>query len=148
MPTFSFENINFWGILVGAIFNFVLGMFWYGPIFGKVWMENSRWTKKMMAKAQADGMALNFAGTNIQSIIGNVFLAGLLESIHPYYKFTTLEVVLFLTLIFLAFQLPSGLQQFLWEGDKFLYFIINQTNRFATILIPGLFYHSLFLNKA
>lgn len=32
-------SINYWAVLVGAIFSMVLGAIWYGPLFGKKWME-------------------------------------------------------------------------------------------------------------
>lgn len=32
-------EINYWAILVGGVFSMVLGAIWYGPIFGKQWME-------------------------------------------------------------------------------------------------------------
>jgi hypothetical protein len=31
--------INNWAVLGGGIFLFVMGMVWYGPLFGKVWMR-------------------------------------------------------------------------------------------------------------
>ncbi len=31
--------INYWAVLGGGIFLFIMGMLWYGPIFGKVWMK-------------------------------------------------------------------------------------------------------------
>lgn len=32
-------DINYWAILVGGVFAMVLGSVWYGPLFGKKWME-------------------------------------------------------------------------------------------------------------
>jgi hypothetical protein len=31
--------VNYWAVLGGAIFLFVMGMIWYGPLFGKMWMK-------------------------------------------------------------------------------------------------------------
>jgi hypothetical protein len=31
--------INYWAVLGGAIFLFVMGMIWYGPLFGRQWMR-------------------------------------------------------------------------------------------------------------
>jgi hypothetical protein len=31
--------INYWAVLGGAIFLMVMGMVWYGPLFGKKWMK-------------------------------------------------------------------------------------------------------------
>ena len=32
-------SVNYWAIIVGAILSMVIGAIWYGPIFGKKWME-------------------------------------------------------------------------------------------------------------
>jgi hypothetical protein len=31
--------INYWAVIGGAIFLFVMGMIWYGPLFGKLWTK-------------------------------------------------------------------------------------------------------------
>ncbi len=32
-------EVNYLAIIVGAVFSMILGAIWYGPIFGKKWME-------------------------------------------------------------------------------------------------------------
>ncbi len=32
-------DLNWWAILVAVIVSFALGMPWYGPLFGKAWLE-------------------------------------------------------------------------------------------------------------
>jgi hypothetical protein len=32
-------SINYWAIATGAILSMVIGAIWYGPLFGKKWME-------------------------------------------------------------------------------------------------------------
>jgi hypothetical protein len=31
--------INYWAVAVGAVLSMVIGAIWYGPVFGKKWME-------------------------------------------------------------------------------------------------------------
>ena len=31
--------VNYWAVFTGAILSMVLGAIWYGPLFGKKWME-------------------------------------------------------------------------------------------------------------
>jgi hypothetical protein len=31
--------VNYWAVLVAALFTFVLGFLWYGPVFGRHWMR-------------------------------------------------------------------------------------------------------------
>lgn len=33
------SNINFWAVIVATLSTFLVGWFWYGPLFGKAWMN-------------------------------------------------------------------------------------------------------------
>ncbi len=35
----SFEIANWWAVLAATVLAFVLGGIWYGPVFGKAWLE-------------------------------------------------------------------------------------------------------------
>jgi hypothetical protein len=53
--------INFSAVVGGAIFLFIMGMLWYGPIFGKVWMKImgvENMSKEEIAKAQKEMMPM------------------------------------------------------------------------------------------
>lgn len=32
-------SVNYWAILLGAVLSMIVGAVWYGPLFGKKWME-------------------------------------------------------------------------------------------------------------
>lgn len=32
-------TVNYWAIITGAVLSMVIGAIWYGPLFGKKWME-------------------------------------------------------------------------------------------------------------
>ena len=32
-------TVNYWAIVAGAVLSMVIGAIWYGPLFGKKWME-------------------------------------------------------------------------------------------------------------
>ena len=34
-------TVNYWAIVAGAVLSMVIGAVWYGPVFGKKWMELS-----------------------------------------------------------------------------------------------------------
>jgi hypothetical protein len=34
-------TVNWWAVIVAAVATFILGMLWYGPLFGKVWARLS-----------------------------------------------------------------------------------------------------------
>lgn len=35
----AFSLVNWWAVLVGVVFNMVLGFLWYGPFFGRPWLK-------------------------------------------------------------------------------------------------------------
>jgi hypothetical protein len=65
-------QINFLAVLASTILAFVLGGLWYGPFFGKVWMNENGFTEEGLKKAN---MAKIFGTTFILNIIIAVNLA-------------------------------------------------------------------------
>ena len=41
-------NINYLAVLVAALFSFIVGWLWYGPLFGKAWMRYNGFTEESM----------------------------------------------------------------------------------------------------
>ena len=39
-------NINWFAVLVAALVSFIIGWLWYGPLFGKKWMELNGFAKE------------------------------------------------------------------------------------------------------
>ena len=66
--------INFdFGVIAAAIASMVLGMLWYGPVFGKLWMRLSgiKMTDKQMQEAKKKGMGLHY----LAAFLGNIVMA-------------------------------------------------------------------------
>lgn len=49
-------SVNFWALLVSAVINLVLGMLWFGPLFGKIWARGAG-VSMDPAQGQKKGMA-------------------------------------------------------------------------------------------
>jgi Protein of unknown function (DUF1761) len=58
-------DINWLAVLVATASSFVLGSLWYGPVFGKHWMQASGMT---MEKGAQGNMALTFGGTAVLNL--------------------------------------------------------------------------------
>jgi hypothetical protein len=57
----SFSEINYIGVVVGAILNMFLGFLWYGPLFAKPWMKLSGMTaEKIEAASSKMGVTYSF----------------------------------------------------------------------------------------
>ena len=67
--------VNYWAVLAGAVFSMVLGAIWYGPLFGKKWMEiigvdpNDEVAKKKMQKSAAPLYGVQFLLTLFQVLV-------------------------------------------------------------------------------
>ena len=46
----AFTNINWLSVAVAAISTFLIGGIWYGPLFGKAWMEAFGYTEEDLKK--------------------------------------------------------------------------------------------------
>lgn len=68
-------SVNYWAIIVGAILSMVIGAIWYGPIFGKKWMEivgvdpNDKETLAKMQKSAMPMYIVQFVLTLFQILV-------------------------------------------------------------------------------
>lgn len=46
-------DINYWAVFVCAVLSMVIGFLWYGPLFGKKWMEINELSPDDLAKREA-----------------------------------------------------------------------------------------------
>jgi hypothetical protein len=71
-----FFQINWVVVILGAIFNMVLGFIWYGPFFGKLWL-------KLIGKKteEIDSKAGMYILTFIASLVGAYVLAVVIEGL-------------------------------------------------------------------
>lgn len=60
--------VNFLAVVVCAVANMILGMLWYGPLFGKKWMELVGMTPKKTEEAKK-GMVNSYAITFLLSLL-------------------------------------------------------------------------------
>ena len=83
-------NITFIGMLTSVVLFFVLGMIWYGLIFGKVWKKETKRTKKektgsgMILVALFLGLVMSLGANFIVGLAGETtFLGGMLAGLIP-----------------------------------------------------------------
>lgn len=68
-------SINYWAVLAGAVLSMVVGAIWYGPIFGKKWMEivgvnpEDQEARKKMQKSAGPLYAVQFLLTLFQVLV-------------------------------------------------------------------------------
>lgn len=72
----AFQSLNWLAIFVAALSSFLIGGVWYGPIFGKAWMQENKLTEDQL-KQRNMGMVFGlsfllalFAAFNLAMFIG------------------------------------------------------------------------------
>ncbi|WP_430445117.1 DUF1761 domain-containing protein [Sphingorhabdus contaminans] len=71
-------NANLLAILVAAAAGFLVGGIWYGPLFGKAWMNENGFTEEELKKAN---MLKIYGLTFAFSVLSAVFLGHLLAAV-------------------------------------------------------------------
>lgn len=109
-------------IILGAVAVFIFGALWYTVLAGKLWerlMDFSESTKERMKnKGMAKPMFLNFAlnlivATSVYILLSRLFVFSLGD---------LLKVVF---IIWLGFNLPTYVNQALWEGKSWKLVLLN-----------------------
>ncbi len=72
----AFQSLNWLAIFVAALSSFLIGGVWYGPIFGKAWMQENNFTEDQL-KQRNMGLVFGlsfalalFAAFNLAMFIG------------------------------------------------------------------------------
>jgi hypothetical protein len=123
--------INYWAVLGAAVASFVIGMLWYGPLFGKQWMKLSGITTASMKKMKmtpARAMTLGFAATLITAYVLSNFVnvLGIM---------TWASAAQFAFWAWLGLVAPVQLGAYLWEGKPFKLFVLNTAHNLVVLIV-------------
>jgi len=123
---------NWIAFLIAVLLPMIVGSLWYGPIFGKIWMEMMNLTEE---KIRED---LNPAKSYGGSFIGSILTAYVFSLLVTYMGMGTLLGGL--TVGFMAwvgFALPMGWQSVAWEDKGTGVFVLNQAYNLIVFLLMG-----------
>ncbi|MBP7741552.1 MAG: DUF1761 domain-containing protein [Candidatus Pacebacteria bacterium] len=120
MPTY-----NLWITAVSMILSVVLGFLWYGPLFGKQWMELSG-IKMPEGKPSLRVMIKPIVLSLVGSFVLVFGLASVTAFHNAYWHVTGYATGLsFAVFLWLAFIVPPYLNFTGWEGKPWKLFFIN-----------------------
>ncbi len=123
--------INYWAVLGAAVASFVIGMLWYGPLFGKQWMKLAGITPASMKKmnmSPARAMTLGF----IVSLVTAYVLSHFVDLL----SVTTLGgAAQFAFWAWLGLIAPINLGAWLWEGKPFNLFVLNTAYWLVSVIV-------------
>ena len=115
--------INTLAVLGATVASIVLGMLWYGPLFGKAWMKAAGISDKAAAAAKKKGMgAKNYIGMIIVSFIFSYVLAHFVD----YLDVTNFNGAFQLGFwVWLGFMATIHIGSYLWDNKPFKLFVIQ-----------------------
>jgi hypothetical protein len=123
-------EVNFVEVIVAAIATMIVGMLWYGPLFGKAWakLNNMNMNDKSLKKK----MRPAYFGSFLASIIMAAILSVVLGS------FAVMDVgdALLIGLVSWAGPVATTmLINYAWAGKSFKLFMIDSFHHLANILV-------------
>jgi len=127
--------INYWSVLAAAVVNMIVGMIWYGPVFGKTWQKLMGFTEESMK---------NMPLSPMQAMIGGLVSALIMACVLS--KFTIIYGAVGVAgawglafMIWFGFYMTETAGSWLWEGRSFKLFLFNASERlvalFAMLLV-------------
>ena len=119
VPTVS---INYLAVLVASVAAIALGFLWYGPLFGKIWMQLMNIDKKKMDESKKKGMAMNYIIMVISTLVMSYTLAHLVKFLSATNVLDALRVAFWMWLGFIA-TVQIGIV--LWEGKSWKLYCLN-----------------------
>ncbi len=125
---------NWLAVLVSAIASMILGWLWYGPLFGKVWINMMGFTKKDMDAAKKKGMAKSYLLMFISALVTASVISILVGMTG------TSDAIGGMILgfwVWLGFVATITLSSVLWEGKKFSLWFLNNAYNLINLLIIG-----------
>lgn len=130
--------INYLAVVVAAVANMVIGMMWYGPIFGKPWVKLAGITSEKIAEAKKKGMAkeyvLAFVGALLMSyVLSHVIIFGM-----SYMNVSGISAGFSSAFwVWLGFFVPVTMSAVLWDGKPWKLWLINSSYYLVTLLVMG-----------
>lgn len=119
-------------VIAALVGIFVVGMVWYGPLFGKKWStytgikENDKDMKKNMLKYMAQNQVV--------SLIWVCALAYIIAMWNPQ---NLSQLMVLIVLLWLAFTVPSVMSSNIWERKPLGLGILSMFGDLAWLLVGG-----------
>lgn len=135
-------DVNYIAVLVSGVIAMILGGLWYGPLFGKMWMQGMGWDPNnqalMAEKKKASG--LHYAQMFVLALIQAFVLAHVLWAFSvadPTYVGAWAGIFGGFW-IWLGFVLPIKYGDKLWGGKAFKYVAIDLGYYLVVLAVMGI----------
>ena len=124
-------SINYWAVLAATIAAIVLGFLWYGPLFGKVWMQLMGMDKKKMDKNMKKQMTKSYIILVITTLITSYVLAHFVK----YLGTTVSDALQTAFWTWLGFVATIQIGIVLWDGKPWKLYFINVAHQLVSLAV-------------
>lgn len=125
-------QINVWAVLVAGLASFIIGWLWYGPLFGKLWMELHGFTPEKLREGGGLPMPfimiVNYVATALAALSIAMFIGA--EATMSFGIFAGLMIAIF-------WIGTSRLNDVLYERQPFKLYLINLGYNVVIYVIMG-----------
>ncbi len=134
-------DINYLAVLVSGIVLMVIGGLWYGPLFGKMWMQGMGWDPNDAARMEK--MKKSAGPAYGQMFIGSLLMAYVFA--HVLWAFGQADASMTGAVaglqggfwLWLGFIVPVKYGDKLWNGKQFKYVAIDLGYHLVGLLVIG-----------
>ncbi|MDO8553336.1 MAG: DUF1761 domain-containing protein [Candidatus Micrarchaeota archaeon] len=127
--------VNFVAIVIAAVVSFVLGMIWFGPLFGKTWMKLTGVSEKDAAKGKkGDNMPMLLVAQFVTALVTAYVLSMFVGFVGAKDAMSGAMVGFWAWLGFLA---TTSLGMVLWEGKPMELYLLKNGHMFVELLLMG-----------
>lgn len=125
--------VNYLAVLVAAVAAYVLGFLWYGPLFGKKWMQLMNLTGKDKEKAKQKEMVKAYVATFVTNLVTAYVLAWFVG----YVGMTPAGGAMTGAVAWLGFLATSGTGMVLWENKPWALYALNMGHSLLSLVVMG-----------
>jgi len=130
--------VNYFAVLLAAAVAIVLGFLWYGPLFGKTWMDLIGFSKEKMSKEQKGNMGKSYLLMTAGTLLMSYVLAHALVFASAYLSVEGFPAGIMTGFWnWLGFIAPVTLGSVLWEGKPWKLWVLNNGYQLLSFLLMG-----------
>ena len=133
-------DINYLAVVVCGVVAMILGGLWYGPLFGKMWMQGMGWdpnnAELMAQKKKSAGPA--YAQMFVLSLVQAYVLANVLVWVFYEVDSTVVAGIVTGAFVWLGFILPVKYGDKLWGDKAFKYVAIDLSYYLILLIVMGI----------
>jgi len=127
--------VNFLAVLISAIVSMIIGSIWYGPLFGKAFMQATGLSK--LSKKEQELMKKKMLASYALQFIASIVMFSVFALLIGINNLTILGGIHMALLAWIGFAVPLKLGEALWGGNMTVFWI-GIGNMLLTLLAGGI----------